>query len=141
VTYQLKGTSGPVVNQAFVLETRHLLGTSEDCDIRVEGLEAERAVAEINVHDGLIRLVALNGGGAVFLNGESVASSELGSGDEIRIGHCRFIVQAPGLRPERVLVGEAIRTRRPAWPWLLLGLAAAGAALAWRQGWLNWTGF
>jgi hypothetical protein len=54
----------------------------------------------------------------------------------LRIGTCRWLLQAPGMRPERVLTAEAITPARPYWPWLLpLALVLAGW-LAWQRGWL-----
>ena len=133
--YRIKGTSGPVLNQSFMLQGQHRIGAAGDCDIAVEGVAG--AAAELAVTDGAIVLTAVGDGEPVFLNGEPVGSAQLGSGDEIRIGPNRFIVQAPGLRPERVLTGEAVEQRRPTWPWWILAAVAAGAAaLAWYQGWL-----
>ena len=36
-----------------------------------------------------------------LLNGEVVEQASLASGDEIRIGNCRWVLQAPGLRPQK----------------------------------------
>ena len=59
------------------------------------------------------------------------------SGDEIRIANCRFVLQAPGLRPDKVLTAEATRPRRAYLPWLIVGGLLAAAAAAWYSGLLS----
>ena len=66
----------------------------------------------------------------------------LGSGDEIRIGTCRWMLQAPGLRPERVLTSDAIKKTARRWPrvliWTSVLTAAAGlAVLKWKPEWVE----
>ena len=45
--FQLKGTSGTVINQRFGLPQRSLIGSGEDCDIRVQGHDVALHHAEI----------------------------------------------------------------------------------------------
>jgi hypothetical protein len=46
------------------------------------------------------------------------------------------VLQAPGLRPEKVLTSEAV-TRKYRWlPWLVVLLLIASATLAWQRGWM-----
>jgi hypothetical protein len=71
-----------------------------------------------------------------LLNGEEIRSAALASGDEIRVGVCRFVLQAPGLKPRRVLTQEAVEPRRSFIPWLVAGGLLAAAAWSWHQGWL-----
>ena len=71
------------------------------------------------------------------MNGEAVQSASLGSGDEIRIANCRFVLQAPGLRPEKVLTEEAVARRRGWIPWLIAGGLVAAATAAWFAGLLT----
>ena len=68
---------------------------------------------------------------------DALGRADLGGGDEIRIGTQRLILQAPGLRPERVLTDEAARPRRSPWPWLLAAGAAAAAGAGWYLGWFD----
>jgi hypothetical protein len=140
-TYRLKGTSGAVLNQSFPLQGEQRLGPGADNDIHVEG-EGESAWATVTVlDDGSVRLLAL-GGEAVTVNGEQVKEIHLAGGDEIRVGRSRFILQAPGLRPERVLTEAATKPKRSAWGWWLAAavLAASAAGLAWWQGWITLPG-
>ncbi|MEE4173845.1 MAG: FHA domain-containing protein [Xanthomonadales bacterium] len=136
-TYRLKGTSGAVLNQSFPLSGEQQLGPGAGNDITVEG-EGDAAWASVTVRDdGSVRLIAL-GSEEVTVNGEAVREVSLAGGDEVRVGRSRFILQAPGLRPERVLTEEATQARGSAWAWWLAAavLAASAAGLAWWQGWI-----
>lgn len=135
--YRLKGTSGPVLNQAVRLAERLLIGSGEGCDIRVAEPGVAPRHAELQLlGDGAIVLRNLSDGHQTLCNGEPVRERRLSPGDEIRIGSCRWLLQAPGLRPDRVLTAEAVRPPRRYWPWLLPIALAAAAALAWQRGWL-----
>jgi pSer/pThr/pTyr-binding forkhead associated (FHA) protein len=73
----------------------------------------------------------LNSPTGTWVNGERVQQTSLASGDEIRLGPHRLLLQAPGLRPERVIVPEVQGRRSRAWVgWLVTALAAA-AVTAW----------
>lgn len=135
--YRIKGASGAVINQSTPLKEHTVIGSSSDCDVVVEWSGPATRLAEIlRSEDGLV-LRALEPG-AVQLNGEGVNEQALGSGDEIRVGSCRWVVQAPGLKPQRVLHGSAVRKKGHGWLWLTAAVilaAAGGAAWAWYQGW------
>ena len=133
-TYRLKGASGAVINQSFTLGDRTLIGSAEDCDVRIDSDGAGMQHAEIIEEDGSLILLNLGSPGATLLNGEPVEQASLGSGDEIRIANCRWVLQAPGLRPEKVLTGEAVRARRSYVPWLIVGGLLAAATIAWYRG-------
>jgi pSer/pThr/pTyr-binding forkhead associated (FHA) protein len=128
-TYRLKGASGAVINQSFTLGARTVIGRADDCDLRLQQDGVAARHAEINqAADGLI-LSRLDPAGEVLLNGQPVERASLSSGDEIRIANCRFVLQAPGLRPQKVLTTAAIRPQRRYLPWLIVaGLLAAAAA-------------
>lgn len=140
-TYRLKGTSGAVLNQTFPLSGQLRLGPGEGNDIAVEGAGGpggDAAWASVTVlDDGGVRLVAL-GAAEVTVNGEAVSEIDLAGGDEVRVGRSRFILQAPGLRPERVLTEEAVKPAGSSWAWWLAAAVLIGSAagVAWWQGWL-----
>ena len=134
--YRLKGASGAVINQSFTLGNRTLIGSAEDCDVRIDSDPAGMHHAEIIEQDGSLILRNLGTPGAMLLNGEPVEQASLGSGDEIRIANYRWVLQAPGLRPQKVLTGEAVEPRRIWLPWLIIGLLLAAATLAWQRGML-----
>ncbi len=135
-TYRLKGASGAVINQSFTLGNRTLIGSAEDCDVHIDSDAAGMHHAEIIEEDGSLILRNLGTPGATLLNGEPVEQASLDSGDEIRIANYRWVLQAPGLRPHKVLTGEAVEPRRIWLPWLIVGLLLAAATLAWQRGML-----
>ena len=130
--YRFKGASGPVINQSHTLGKRTLIGRSDDCDLRVDQEGVAGRHAEI-VEDGAggLTLNHLADGAETALNGEPVQSAGLGSGDELRIANCRWVLQAPGLRPEKVLTEQAVAKRRGWIPWVIVGGLLAAASAAW----------
>jgi len=135
-TYRLKGASGAVANQAFALGAKTVIGSAEDCDLRVESDGVEPRHAEITGEQDALLLKNLASQAETLLNGEAVDQASLASGDEIRIANCRWVLQAPGLRPQKVLTGIAVRPRRSYLPWLIVGGLLAAAVLSWQRGWL-----
>jgi pSer/pThr/pTyr-binding forkhead associated (FHA) protein len=138
-TYRLKGASGAVINQSFTLGARTVVGRADDCDLRLDQAGVAPRHAEIVVSDDGLFLRCLDAGAEVAVNGQAVETAELASGDEIRIAACRFVLQAPGLKPGKVLTAEAVRTRRSYLPWLIVAGLLSAAALAWYTGLLTFT--
>jgi predicted component of type VI protein secretion system len=136
-TFRLKGASGAVINQSFELGGRTMIGRADDCDLRLDQAGVAGRHAEITVNDSGLLLRRLDPKAEVLLNGRAVESAELASGDEIRIANCRFVLQAPGLRPAKVLTSEAVSSRRGYLPWLIVAALLAAAAVSWRAGWLS----
>jgi hypothetical protein len=133
-TYRLKGASGAVINQSFTLGERTLIGRADDCDLRVDQEGVAGRHAEIVEEQGGLILRSLDPASELVLNGEAVQEASLASGDEIRIAGCRWVLQAPGLRPEKVLTDQATRARRSHLPWLIPLLLLSAAAAAWYHG-------
>ncbi len=134
--YRLKGASGPVINQVFTLADRTLIGSGENCDINIKIDGVDEQHAEVVEDDGSLFLRNLGLPGATLLNGEPVEKADLFSGDEIRIANCRWVLQAPGLRPQKVLTRDAVERRRSWVPWLIVAGLLSAAALAWQRGML-----
>src|SRR6056297_3000459 len=126
--YRLKSASGPLTGQTFDLDESTVLGSAEQADVRLEGLDAEHATI-IRSDGGLV----LHASGGASVNGEPVRRVALQSGDEIQLGTARFVLQAPGPEPARVLEQVSTRQRASGWRWLVAAglLAAAGAAGWW----------
>lgn len=137
-TYRLKGASGAVINQSFVLGERTVIGRADDCDLRLQQDGVAGRHAEIVASEGGgLTLRRLDPGADLLLNGQPVEATALSSGDEIRIANCRFVLQAPGLRPVKVLTEEAVSRRRGYLPWLIVAALLAAATAAWYAGLLN----
>ena len=140
--YKLKGTSGSVINQSFPFGSSILIGSSADCDVQLDEPGVSARHAEINLTENhALQLKDLGSQSGTLLNGEKVLETLLGSGDEIRIGTCRLMLQAPGLRPERVLTGDVVVKPGRRWPRVLAwsfvaASAAAVAVLKFKPEWL-----
>ena len=136
--YRLKGTAGPVTNQSWSLEGEVVIGSDPQATIHVESEAFASQHAALVVEDNQIRLKLLENSEGLFLNGSAIEEAMLSSGDEIRIGNCRWMLQAPGLRPDKVLTDDAVRQRRGWIPWLVAGGLIGLGALAW---WLDYLPF
>jgi len=141
--YKLKGTSGSVINQSFPIDESIVLGSSADCDVHLDEAGVSPRHAEITrAGEKSLLLKDLDSATGTLLNGEKVKESELGSGDEIRIGTCRLMLQAPGLRPERVLTEDVVKQTTRRWPrvlaWSIVAASAAAVAvLKFKPEWIN----
>ena len=136
-TYRLKGASGKVANQSFGLGARTVIGSAPSCELRIEEEQVAPQHAEISLEtNGELVLRQLDRAFETRVNGTPVEKTILASGDEISVGGCRWVLQAPGLRPQKVLTAEALQTRRSHLPWLIVAVLLAAAALAWQRGWL-----
>jgi hypothetical protein len=137
-TYRLKGTSGAVVNQAYPLDGRLVLGRADDCDVRIDHDSVAPRHAEVSMAgEGGVVIRDLGSGLETRVNGEPVGEARLSGGDEIQVGNCRLMLQAPGLRPERVLGAEPGPAVGGIWKWLVPVAIVAAAALAWYFGYLE----
>lgn len=141
--YKLKGTSGSVINQSFPLGESFVLGSSADCQVRIEDPGVAPHHAEITMADGnALLLKDLGSQSGTFVNGEAVTEAMLSSGDEIHIGSCRWMLQAPGLRPERVLTADVVKKASFDWArlfaWTVVAATAGAAAVVvWKPEWLD----
>ena len=127
--FRLKAASGPLTGQTFDLQVETTrIGADAGMDIVLAGLQDTHAT--IHAKEGGLT-IERSSAGEIHVNGEAVKHAQaLNSGDEIRLGELRFVLQAPGLRPQRVL-DQATPTRRPRWGWLVAGvLLGAAVALA-----------
>ena len=135
--YRLKGASGKVANQLFPLGERTVMGCAADCDLVIEDSGVAPRHAQISLlENGELELEQLDGAYETYVNGTVVKRAGLASGDEIRIGNCRWVLQAPGLKPGKVLTADAVRQKHAALPWLIVIALLAASMLAWQRGWL-----
>jgi hypothetical protein len=105
--------------------------------LRIEEENVAPQHAEISLQaNGELVLRQLDKDFETRVNGIPVDRISLASGDEIRLGSCRWVLQAPGLRPQKVLTAHAVRQKQPYLPWLIVAALLAFAALAWQRAWL-----
>ena len=141
--YKLKGTSGSVINQSFPFRDALVLGSSPDSNVQIDETGVSPHHAEIRLFkDTDLLLKDLGSETGTLLNGEPVTQALLESGDEIRIGTCRWLLQAPGLRPKRILTTDAVKISVNHWPrrvvWTTLVIASAIVfLLKWKPQWLD----
>ena len=127
MNFRLKGASGALTGKHFDIGDSLTIGSADQADIRHPGLQPRHAI--IRVEDGGLILEAE---GAVEINGEQTTRQGLESGDEIRVDTLRFVLQAPGLKPVRVLE-EVSGESRSGRVWAVAGglAIAVAAAAAW----------
>jgi hypothetical protein len=122
--FRLKGASGAITGQAFDLGENTSIGAAADAGVRVAGLRDDHARI---VFDG--EVLTLEASGPAWVNGEPASRQALKSGDEIRLGEQRFVLQAPGLRPPSVLRDVQDKPSRSGL-WWALGLSATAVVAA-----------
>ena len=122
--FRLKAASGPLTGQTFDLsvDVTHI-GSDASMDVVLDGIGSQHAKIIRQAGGLVIEPIASS---AVFVNGQLIEGPQgLTSGDEIRLENLRFVLQAPGLKPQRIL--DTARPK-PARPWLRIGLGVAVAA-------------
>jgi pSer/pThr/pTyr-binding forkhead associated (FHA) protein len=126
MTFRLKTASGPHTGQIFDLaESDTAIGSADGADIAIDGLLERHARITF---DG--EVLMLEAADQAWVNGEPVTRQPLKSGDEIRLGEHRFVLQAPGLRPPSVLREVEPRPSISPWTWVAIGAVAAGGFIA-----------
>jgi len=124
MTFRLKAASGPRTGESFDLGDETRIGSGSDSQIRLEGIADMHALL---LFDG--DQLVLEAKNETHVNGEPVSRLALKSGDEIRLGPNRFVLQAPGLRPPSVLAEPQRRGVSP-WTWIAIGAAAVSGVAA-----------
>jgi predicted component of type VI protein secretion system len=119
MTFRLKAASGPHTGQSFDLSDNTAIGSSDEADIRIDGVEKKHARI---VFDG--ETLTLETSAEAWINGEPASRMPLKSGDEIRFGQHRFVLQAPGLRPPSVLKQVEQRPGINPWTWVVVAAVA-----------------
>jgi len=132
--YRLKGASSKAANQSIGLEGRIVIGSKTSCDVVIFPDTQDREMAEITFQEnGELKLNKLDPDSEVRINGSAVEKAVLSSGDELSIGSYRWVLQAPGLRPQKVLTAEAVKPKRQFLPWLIAVLVLLSLVLAWHR--------
>ena len=126
MSYRLKAASGALTGQTFDLGEDTLIGSDGAADIHCDGLLPRHARI---IHED--ETLMLESAGETWVNGQPADRQPLQSGDELRLNQIRFVLQAPGLKPARVLHQAPARSGVPGWVWVALPAALAAAAAAW----------
>ncbi|MCB0404058.1 MAG: FHA domain-containing protein [Bdellovibrionales bacterium] len=73
-------------------EGTYILGRGDTCDIVLESQSVSRQHAELRVTDSAVYLTNQSTSGKIFVNGSSIETVELSSGDQFDIGGYRIMV-------------------------------------------------
>lgn len=88
ITGELKGKSIPVHGTL-------VFGRSSSCDIVINDAHMSRRHAEVNLKDGVLRLVDLKSSNGTCVNGKNVGEQILKPGDKISFDQVTFLVVGP----------------------------------------------
>ena len=88
VTGELKGKRIPVHGSM-------VFGRSSSCDIVINDAHMSRRHAEINLKDGIMRLVDLKSSNGTCVNGKNIGEQVLKPGDKISFDQVTFLVTGP----------------------------------------------
>jgi pSer/pThr/pTyr-binding forkhead associated (FHA) protein len=88
ITGELKGKSIPVHGTL-------VFGRSSSCDIVINDAHMSRRHAEVNLKDGILRLVDLKSSNGTCVNGKNVGEQILKPGDKISFDQVTFLVAGP----------------------------------------------
>jgi pSer/pThr/pTyr-binding forkhead associated (FHA) protein len=123
----LRGVGGQHHGRSFTLERPRVVGSSADCDIRIDDPAFAARHARLAVHGEQVVLRDLGSVDGSVVNGEPVRDAWLNPGDQIVFdAHHRFVVEAPG-RPALSDVDHPDAEELPSSPRADSGLRARGA--------------
>lgn len=92
ITGEFKGKSIPVHGTL-------VFGRSSSCDIVINDAHMSRRHAEVNLKDGILRLVDLKSSNGTCVNGKNVGEQILKPGDKISFDQVTFLVAGPANAP------------------------------------------
>jgi pSer/pThr/pTyr-binding forkhead associated (FHA) protein len=88
-----RGDSAEQTREVPVLQSDFLIGRGEDCDLRLRVSSVSRHHCILRVNNGEVLLIDLGSSNGTYVNEHPVRSqTALHTGDEIRVGTRRFVV-------------------------------------------------
>lgn len=129
--FQLNAASSALLGRSWAIEEETLIGSSERCQVQISADGVSERHAKVLLAEGRLSIEDLHSATGTWVNGERVVQTSLASGDEIRIGPHRLLVQAPGLRPQRLIRPQVQQRGSQAWIGWLAALLAVLVAAAW----------
>ncbi len=101
------GAEGQPAREIPIPGEEFLIGRGADCDLRLALVDISRHHCLIRLRGGEPTVTDLGSSNGTFVNGQRIRSpATLRSGDEIRVGDCRFLLDL-GDKPELRLAGGA----------------------------------
>jgi pSer/pThr/pTyr-binding forkhead associated (FHA) protein len=110
------GSSPEAIREIPLAADQFLIGRGSDCDLRLHVSEISRHHCLIRLQGGEATLVDLGSSNGTYVNGTRVLSqTALRTGDEIRVGPCRFFIDLrddPGFQEQFFAVDSRAATWR-----------------------------
>lgn len=93
--WTITALSGELKGKAIPLHGTMVLGRSEKCDLVVNDEHMSRRHAEINLRDGVLRIIDLNSSNGTRVNNVKITEKVLKPGDKINFDQLVFLVAGP----------------------------------------------
>lgn len=93
--WSMMALSGVLKGKSVPLHGTMVLGRSEKCDVVINDEYMSRRHAEINLRDGVLRIIDLNSSNGTRVNGVKVTEKVLKPGDKINFDQLVFLVAGP----------------------------------------------
>lgn len=93
--WTITALSGELKGKAIPLHGTMVLGRSEKCDLVVNDEHMSRRHAEINLRDGVLRIIDLNSSNGTRVNNVKITEKVLKPGDKINFDQLIFLVAGP----------------------------------------------
>jgi len=93
--WTIMALSGPLKGKKIAIHGSMVFGRSSSCDIVVDDAHMSRRHAEINLKNGVLRIVDLQSSNGTCVNGDKVGEQLLKPGDKISFDHLTFLVTGP----------------------------------------------
>ncbi len=98
--WSIMALAGELKGKRIAIYGSMVFGRSSGCDIVVSDAHMSRRHAEINLKNGVLRIVDLQSSNGTCVNGEKVGEKVLKHGDKINFDHLSFLVAGPAGDPE-----------------------------------------
>lgn len=93
--WTITALSGELKGKAIPLHGTMVLGRSEKCDLVINDEHMSRRHAEINLRDGVLRIIDLNSSNGTRVNSVKITEKVLKPGDKINFDQLVFLVAGP----------------------------------------------
>ncbi|MDX1692354.1 MAG: FHA domain-containing protein [Ketobacteraceae bacterium] len=93
--WSMMALSGELKGKSIPLHGTMVLGRSEKCDVVINDEHMSRRHAEINLRDGVLRIIDLNSSNGTRVNGTKITEKVLKPGDKINFDQLVFLVAGP----------------------------------------------
>lgn len=97
--WSLMAISGELKGKSIPVHGTMVFGRSSSCDIVINDAHMSRRHAEVNLKDGVLRLVDLKSSNGTCVNGKNVGEQLLKPGDKISFDQVTFLVAGPANAP------------------------------------------